>query len=126
MEVIQELPFKHKRKEINLEGLIVKLRVEEDNRNYEKKASTSHVAKENIVEHNHDFNAKTKNSKTDKGTKLGLKGGISKRPKFQVAQVPTKPTEVITKWVISQQGAGCLREPTKLIRWTTSPKMCLR
>ena len=43
-----------------------------------KKGSTSHVAKENVVQ-----NDQKKKSKTDKGTKLQPRGGISKKPKFQ-------------------------------------------
>ncbi|KAK9194952.1 hypothetical protein WN943_003067 [Citrus x changshan-huyou] len=56
--IIEKLPhawkdfksyLKHKRKEMNIEGLVVKLRIEEDNRNAEKRAIS--VAKANFVEH---------------------------------------------------------------------------
>ncbi|KAK3020415.1 hypothetical protein RJ639_045720 [Escallonia herrerae] len=43
--------LKHKRKEMKLENLIVRLRIEEDNRQSEKKASNYHQeAKTNVVE----------------------------------------------------------------------------
>ncbi|KAK3032545.1 hypothetical protein RJ639_036784 [Escallonia herrerae] len=43
--------LKHKRKEMKLEDLIVRLRIEEDNRQFEKKAGSYHQeAKANVVE----------------------------------------------------------------------------
>ncbi|KAH9727083.1 CCHC-type domain-containing protein [Citrus sinensis] len=80
--IIEKLPpawkdfksyLKHKRKEMNIEGLVVKLRIEEDNRNAEKRGAIS-VAKANFVEH----------GPKNKNTKLGPRGGISKKQtKFQ-------------------------------------------
>ena len=76
--IIEKLPptwkdFKsylmHKRKEMNIEKLVVKLRIEEDNRNAEKREVIS-VAKANVVEHG---------PKNKKNIKLGPKGGISKK-----------------------------------------------
>ena len=81
--IIEKLPpawkdfksyLKHKRKEINIEGLVIKLQNEEDNRNAERRGVIS-VAKANIIEHR---------PKNKKNKKLGLKGGISKKQiKFQ-------------------------------------------
>ncbi|KAH9671079.1 hypothetical protein KPL70_017207 [Citrus sinensis] len=80
--IIEKLPLtwkdfksylKHKRKEMNIEGLVIKLRIEEDNRNAEKRGAIS-VAKTNFVEH----------GPKNKNKKLGPKGGISKKQtKFQ-------------------------------------------
>ena len=72
---------------MNLEGLIVKLQIEEDNRNSEKKISTSHIARANIVVHNHGFNSNNKNSKTGKGTMLGPNSGIFKKPMLGLTEV---------------------------------------
>ncbi|RVW41557.1 Retrovirus-related Pol polyprotein from transposon TNT 1-94 [Vitis vinifera] len=75
--------LKHKRKEMSIEDLIIRLRIEEDNRKSEKKgAHTLNEAKANFVEHGQSSKAKTNNNK-GKGSKLGPKGGISKKPKFQ-------------------------------------------
>ncbi|OMO62209.1 Zinc finger, CCHC-type [Corchorus capsularis] len=68
--------LKHKRKEINLDELVVSLRIEEDNRKPERRASMS--AKANIVEHKQGFKGKGKLV----NPKLGTKGGIIKK-KFQ-------------------------------------------
>lgn len=43
--------LKHKRKKMNLEKLIVGLRIEEDNRGFERKSFYYIAAKENLVEH---------------------------------------------------------------------------
>ncbi|KAL6326062.1 hypothetical protein AAG906_000937 [Vitis piasezkii] len=90
--IIEKLPpawkdfknyLKHKRKEMSIEDLIIRLRIEEDNRRSEKKgAHTLNEAKANFVEHGQSSKAKTNNNK-GKGSKLGPKGGISKKPKFQ-------------------------------------------
>jgi hypothetical protein len=90
--IIEKLPptwkdfknyLKHKRKEMNVEDLIVRLRIEEDNRGSEKKLSNNVVAnsaKANMVEHGQS----SKNKKFNKtGSKLGPKGGVSKKHKFQ-------------------------------------------
>nr|AAK70407.1 pol polyprotein [Citrus x paradisi] len=80
--IIEKLPpawkdfksyLKHKQKEMNIEGLVVKLRIEEDNRNAERIGAIS-MAKANFVEH----------GPKKKKKKLGPKGGISKKQtKFQ-------------------------------------------
>ncbi|WJZ95257.1 hypothetical protein VitviT2T_014041 [Vitis vinifera] len=90
--IIEKLPpawkdfknyLKHKRKEMSIEDLIIRLRIEEDNRRSEKKgAHTLNEAKANFVEHGQSSKAKTNNNK-GKGSKLGPKRGISKKPKFQ-------------------------------------------
>ncbi|RVW17127.1 Retrovirus-related Pol polyprotein from transposon TNT 1-94 [Vitis vinifera] len=90
--IIEKLPpawkdfknyLKHKRKEMSIEDLIIRLRIEEDNRRSEKKgAHTLNEAKTNFVEHGQSSKAKTNNNK-GKGSKLEPKGGISKKPKFQ-------------------------------------------
>ncbi|RVW85618.1 Retrovirus-related Pol polyprotein from transposon TNT 1-94 [Vitis vinifera] len=90
--IIEKLPpvwkdfknyLKHKRKEMSIEDLIIRLRIEEDNRRSEKKgAHTLNEAKANFMEHGQSSKAKTNNNK-GKGSKLGPKGGISKKPKFQ-------------------------------------------
>jgi hypothetical protein len=84
--VIEKLPpgwkdfknyLKHKRKEMTMEDLILRLRIEEDNRGSEKKFNVA-TEKANIVEHR-------QSSKTNsgRGSKLAPKGGISKPSKFQ-------------------------------------------
>ena len=68
---------------MNVEDLIVRLRIEEDNRGTEKKLSNNAVAnsaKANMVEQGQS----SKNKKFNKtGSKLGPKGGVSKKQKFQ-------------------------------------------
>ena len=70
--IIEKLPpawkdfksyLKYNHKEINIEGLVVKLRIEEDNRNAEKEGVIS-VDKANVVEHE---------PKNKKNKKLGSK-----------------------------------------------------
>ena len=61
---------------MNLEDLIVRLRIEEDNRRSEKKGFNLVAAKANVVEHGQS--CKYKKNKP----KLGPKGGVSKN-KFQ-------------------------------------------
>jgi len=86
--VIEKLPpgwkdfknyLKHKRKEMSLEDLIVRLRIEEDNRGSEKKVNVA-TEKANMVEHAQS--SKPKKANSGKGAKLAPKGGISKS-KFQ-------------------------------------------
>ncbi|KAL6334035.1 hypothetical protein AAG906_000090 [Vitis piasezkii] len=52
--------LKHKRKEMNLEELIVRLRIEEDNRKSEKKGNNSMEAKANVIEQGPKTNKKRK------------------------------------------------------------------
>ena len=68
--------IKHKRKEMNLEELIVRLRIEEDNICLEKKGFNPIAAKKNVVEH--EKSSKNKKNKP----KLGPKGKFPKN-KFQ-------------------------------------------
>lgn len=70
--------FKHKRKEMSLENMIIKLQVKEGNKINHKK-SVIFVAKANIMEYCQNI----KNKKANKNT-LGPKGGVSKKQtKFQ-------------------------------------------
>jgi len=84
--IIEKLPpgwkdfknyLKHKRKEMKIEDLIVRLRIEEDNKGADRKTGSSFVAKANVVEHGQSSNKKKK--AFGKGAKLGAKGGISKK-----------------------------------------------
>jgi len=86
--VIEKLPpgwkdfknyLKHKRKEMSMEDLIVRLRIEEDNRGSEKKVNVA-TEKANMVEHAQS--SKPKKANSGKWAKLAPKGGISKS-KFQ-------------------------------------------
>ena len=58
--VIEKLPpeskdfknyLKHKRKEMSIEDLIIRLRIEKDNKRSEKRGLTQAYAKANMVEH---------------------------------------------------------------------------
>ncbi|XP_074560084.1 uncharacterized protein LOC141816146, partial [Curcuma longa] len=69
---VQEL--QHKRKEMNIEELIVRLRIEEDNRSSDKRSFTQSMVKANVVEHGEG--SKRKKSKY---SKMEPKGGISKK-----------------------------------------------
>ena len=69
----------HKTKEMTIEQLIVRLRIEEDNRRSERRFTAASNVKANVVDHEQG----SKNRKANKsGSKLGQKGGISKQ-KFQ-------------------------------------------
>ena len=57
---------------MSMEDLIVRLRIEEDNKRSEKLQGK-------MVEHGQS----SKKNKYGKGSKLGPKGGVSKKPKFQ-------------------------------------------
>ena len=88
--VIEKLPsawkdfenyLKHKRKEMNRDYLVVRLRIKEDNRGFDKKgAHTTIEVKANFVELGQG--SKIKKHNKGKSSKLGPKGGISKRQKF--------------------------------------------
>ena len=74
--------LKHKRNEMSIEDLIIRLRIEKDNRGFEKKGVHSPgEAKANFVEHGQSSKFKKANNK-GKGSKLEPKGGISKKKKF--------------------------------------------
>ena len=89
--IIEKLPptwkdiknyLKHKIKEMSIEDLIFRLRIEEDNKGYKKKmAHNPGEAKANFVEHGQSSKFKKANNNR-KGNKLGAKGGISKKQKF--------------------------------------------
>lgn len=98
--IIEKLPpawkdfknyLKHKRKEIGVEDLIVRLCIQEDNKGSEKKGANTNtfVANANVVEHSQgskrvvEYGQSSKKNNKGKGIKLGPKGGISKKPKFQ-------------------------------------------
>ena len=85
--IIEKLPprwkdfknyLKHKRKEMNLEERIVRLRIEKNNRDSKKWGFNPTAAKANIVEHGQS----SKNKKTKAKPKLGPKWGVFKN-KFQ-------------------------------------------
>ncbi|XP_062100804.1 uncharacterized protein LOC133806728 [Humulus lupulus] len=88
--IIEKLPpawldfknyLKHKQKEMSVEDLIRRLRIEEDNKSTEKQSSNPNAAKANMVEH--DKGSKGKKPKAKPWSKLRPKGGVSKKPKFQ-------------------------------------------
>ena len=86
--VIEKLPpawkdfknyLKHKRKEMSIEDLVIRLRIKEDNRGFEKKMTHNpNEAKANFVEHGQSSKFKKCNNKR-KDTKLGPKVGVSKK-----------------------------------------------
>ena len=65
---------------MNVEELIVRLRIEENNRRSEKMGSSQSEIKASVVEHGQSSKFK---KKTNKGFNKGLKWGISKKQKFQ-------------------------------------------
>ena len=89
--IIEKLPpawkdlknyLKHKRKKMRIKDLVIRLRIEEDNRGSKKKmAHYPNEAKINFVEHGQSSKFKKGNNK-GKDTKLGPKGGVSKKQKF--------------------------------------------
>ena len=75
--------LKHKRNEMSIEDLIIRILIEEDNRGFEKKwAHNPSEAKASFIEHDQSSKFKKVNNKGE-GDKLGPKGGISKKQKFQ-------------------------------------------
>ena len=89
--IIEKLPhawkdfknyLKHKRKEMSIEDMVIRLCIEEDNRGFEKKeAHNPNETKANFVEHGQSSKFKKANNK-GKDTKMGPKGGVSKEKKF--------------------------------------------
>ncbi|XP_060668919.1 uncharacterized protein LOC132800037 [Ziziphus jujuba] len=71
--------IKYKRKKMDMEALVGKLRFEHDNRRFDKRSLRVKM-KANIVEH--DQSSKNK-KKIGKDSRLEPKGGISKKAKFQ-------------------------------------------
>ena len=90
--IIEKLPptwkdfknyLKHKRKEVSIEDLIIRLPIEEDNRGSKKKrANNPNEANVNFVKHGQGSKFKKANNK-GKSNKLGPKGRVSKKLKFQ-------------------------------------------
>ena len=88
--VIEKLPLawkdfknclKHKRKEMRMKDLVVKLCIEEDNRGFDKKgAYTSTEVKANFVELGQG--SKTKKHNKGKSSKLGPARRVFKKQKF--------------------------------------------
>ena len=80
--IIEKLPYawkdfknylKHKRKNMSIKDMIIRLRIEEYNKGFEKKgAHNPNEAKANFVEHSQSFKFKKANNK-GKDTKLGPK-----------------------------------------------------
>ncbi|XP_073138296.1 uncharacterized protein [Henckelia pumila] len=70
--------FKHKRKEMNVKELIVRLRIEEDNKSSERRLFSPVAAKANVVEHGQSSKKKHFNP-SNKRMKMGPKGGITKK-----------------------------------------------
>ena len=67
---------------MSIKDLVIRLRIEEDNRGSEKKmAHNANEAKANFVEHGQSSKFKKGNNK-GKCNKLGPKGGVSKKQKF--------------------------------------------
>lgn len=76
--------FKHKQKKMKIEELIVRFRIEEDDKSSKKNGFNPIVAKANVVEHGQNSKTFKNMSRTSGGkcVKLGSKWGISKK-KFQ-------------------------------------------
>ena len=75
--------LKHKRKEMSIKNLIIRLPIEEDNRESKKRGvHNPGEAKANFMEHGRGSKFKKANNK-GKGSNLGPKWGISKKQKFQ-------------------------------------------
>ena len=67
---------------MSIEDLVIRLRIEEDDRGFEKKVvQNPNEAKANFLEHDPSSKIKKGNNK-GKGSKLGPKGGVSKKQKF--------------------------------------------
>ncbi|XP_076929329.1 aldehyde dehydrogenase 22A1-like [Bidens hawaiensis] len=91
--IIEKLPpswvdfknyLKHKRKEMTIEDLVVRLRIEEDNKIVLKRIDGPGTTKANVVEHGQSSKGKNDGKKNHgKGFNLGLKGGVGKKKKFQ-------------------------------------------
>ncbi|XP_071687917.1 uncharacterized protein [Rutidosis leptorrhynchoides] len=90
--IIEKLPpswmdfknYKHKRKEMTVEDLVVRLRIEEDKKVAIKRSYAPSSAKVNIVEHGQSSRGNKGKGKAEKknkgkGSKLGPKGGVVKK-----------------------------------------------
>ena len=67
---------------MNVEELIVRLRIEEDNMHSEKRVLSQSEIKANVVEHGQSSNF-TKKKKDNQRVQFRTKRGISKKQKFQ-------------------------------------------
>ena len=104
--IIEKLPptwkdfknyLKHRRKEMSIEDLIIRLCIKEDNRGFEKKrAHNPCKAKANFVEHGKSSKFKKANNK-GKVSKLGPKGNLLE------AEVPS---EMLQLWEVRSQIFG--------------------
>ena len=93
---------------MNIEGLVVKHRIKEDNRIALKKRVVS-VVKENVIEHEH---------KSKKNKKLSPKEESSRsKQNFK------ESASTMTRWVIRLWIADCLRRTERQMSWKTSLKM---
>ena len=112
--------LKHKRKEMSIEDLVIRLRIEEDNKGSERKmAHNPNEAKANFVEHGQGSKFKKGNNER-KGTKLGPKGGVFKKQKFIGKCFKLKVTNLLIADFRRETNS---RKPMWL---TTSPRMCLK
>ena len=93
--IIEKLPpawvdfknyLKHKRKEMTIEDLIIRFRIEEDNKGAKKSSMKTTSEKSNVVEHSQSSGknkfGKQKFQKKGKDGNLGAEGGTFKK-KFQ-------------------------------------------
>ena len=129
--IIEKLPhawkdfknyLKYKRKKMSIEDLVIRLRIEEDNKGYEKKmAHNPNEAKANFVEHGQGSKFKKGNNK-GKGTKLGPKWECS-RSKSSSGNASTVGSKVTNLLIADFRRKTNLRKPMWL---TTSPRMCLK
>ena len=87
--IIEKLPpawkdfknyLKHKRKEMNVEELIVRLQIKKDNRHSEKRGSSRSEMKTNVVEHGQSSKFKKKNKQRVQSS--------TKRRNIQEAEIP--------------------------------------
>ena len=114
--------LKHKRMEMSIEDLVIRLRIEEDNKGSERKmAHNPNEAKANFVEHGQGSKFKKGNNK-GKGTKLRPKGGVFKKKKF-IGKSSTVGSKVINLLIADFRRETNSRKPMWL---TTSPRMCLK
>ena len=98
-----------------MEDLILRLRIEEDNRGSKRKYISSERA--NMVEHGQG--SKFKKNYSGKGTKLAPKGGISKQSKFERKCYNWRAIGLLT--------AESQRIPTRRRKqtwWMVSPMNC--
>ncbi|KAL7195792.1 hypothetical protein ACSBR1_035930 [Camellia fascicularis] len=64
---------------MTIEELVIRLRIQEDNK---KKWGSTSTVKANVLKHGQSSGVK-KNRPTNKSSKLGARGGVSKRPVYK-------------------------------------------